>query len=152
MNFNDFVRKYKSNIKYNTSLVLSEIVAPFGSFAGAYLFDVNNFNRYFSSGAGGLIGNYVSAVITFGTAWYLLNWNVYSNNSTKFFKEFGEMTAKNLVPAGISYLVYSPIAAAFTYKSFEPAEAAFYASILSAAIFIAGSNIINQRIIKSHNL
>ena len=151
MNFNDFVRKYKSNIKYNTSLVLSEIVAPFGSFAGAYLFDVNNFNRYFSSGAGGLIGNYVSAVITFGTAWYLLSRERYSQ-TMKFFKEWGEITVKNLIPAGISYLIYSPIAVGLTYKGIEPAEAAFYASILSAAIFIAGSNIINQRIIKSHNL
>lgn len=152
MNFKNFVQKYKSNIKYNTSLILSEIAAPFGSASVAYLFDFYNFNKYLSSGLGGLIGNYISAVATFGASWYLLNRLRYSDNYIKFLKEFGEMTAKNLVPAGISYLLYTPIAAAFTYNSFEPAEAAFYASILSAAIFIVGSNIINQRIIKAHNI
>ena len=95
-------------------MILSDIVALFGSAAGAYLLDRYNFNRYLSSGAGGIIGNYVSAAV--------------------------------------SYLLFAPISLGLAYERFKPDEAAFYASILSAVIFMAGSNIINQRIIKSHNI
>ena len=142
--------KYKSDIKYNTSLILSEIVAPFGAAAAAYLFYESNLNKYISSGVGGIIGNYISAILTFWAAWYLLNKEVYLKNNTRFFKEIVEIAAKNLVPAGISYLVYIPISAGFIYYNFTPPKSAFYASILSAVIFIVGSNIINQRIIKLH--
>ena len=79
-------QKYKSNIKYNTSLILSEIVAPFGAAAGAYILNRLDLNNYLSSSIGGLIGNYISAVVTFGTAWYVLNRGSYSNKTIKFFQ------------------------------------------------------------------
>ena len=142
--------KYKSDIKYNTSLILSEIVAPFGAAVAAYLSYESNLNKYASSAVGGIIGNYVSASLIFWTAWHLLNKEVYLKNNTRFFREILEMAAKNLVPAAISYLVYFPISIGFTYYNFTPPKAAFYASILSALIFIGGSNIANQRIIKSY--
>ena len=154
MSLNAFVQKlsqkYKSNINYNSSLVLSEIFAPFGSAAGAYAFTRLNLNNYLSSSIGGVAGNYISAVAVFGTAWYLFNRKWYSGNARKFFKDFGEMTAKNLVPAALSYLLFTPISLWLAYETFKPDEAAFYASILSALIFIGGSNIANQRIIKSY--
>lgn len=154
MSLTDIVKKlyskYKSDVKYNTSLILSEIAAPFGAAGIAYMGDTINLNHYVSSIGGGITGNYVSAVATFVAAWYFLNKKVYKNNIGKFAKEMSEIILKNLPPAAVSYIVYSPIAAGFTYLGSEPEKSAFYASILSSAIFIAGSNIINQRIISKY--
>ena len=143
-------QKYKSDVKYNSSLILSEVAAPIGSSAGAYIFDAAKLNNYVSSIAGGIIGNYVFAVSTFGASWYLFNKNVYAGNIKKFAKELSEMALKNLAPAAVSYIIYIPIATAFTSAGIKPAESAFYASILSAAFFIAGSNVVNKRVIQQY--
>lgn len=139
--------KYKSDVKFNTSLILSEVAAPFGAAAVAYVANTSNLNDYISSVAGGIIGNYVSAVATFGTAWYFFNKESYRNKIKTFAKETGEILLKNLPPAAISFALFSPIAAGFTYYGSEPERASFYASLLSAALFIGGSNLMNQGVI-----
>lgn len=143
-------KKYTSDIKYNTSLIISEIAAPLGAASIAYISDNIGMGKYFSSVAGGIAGNYFSAVGAFGVSWYLFN-RKYYDTLNNFAKEYAEIILKNLIPAAASYLfLYIPIAAGFTYHGSTPSSAALYASILSAAAFFVGSNIINQKIIRKH--
>lgn len=143
---NNLCQKYASDIKFNTSLILSEIAAPFGSGASAYVASSLGLDDYTSSVAAGLLGNYVSAVAVFGTAWYLFNRNKYKGKIRDYFKETAGILVKNIAPATASYALYAPIAAAFTDWA-GPSRAAFYASIASSLLFIVGSNILNQRVI-----
>jgi hypothetical protein len=154
MSITDLVKnlydKYRSDIKFNTSLILSEIAAPIGSAALAYFCDYINFGDYTSSIAGGITGHYLSAVATFSASWYLLNKNRYSSKFKEYVKDCTEITIKNLPPAIISYIIYAPIAGLITYLDAKPAVSAFFASVSSAAIFMAGSNVVNQRIIRKN--
>lgn len=139
--------RYKSDVKYNTALILSEIIAPWGAAVGAYLTHSLGASNYASSVGGGLVGNYISAAITFVSAWYFFNREQYQNRGGTFIRESGEILLKNLPPVALSYVLYSPLAAGFAYLGVSPSHAALYASIVSGLLFIVGSNVVNQRVI-----
>lgn len=141
-------QKYKVYVNYNISLILSDAVAPFGAIGSAYVSHKFGAGEYISGIVGGIAGNYVSAVTTFGAAWYLFNRKKYSGQFREYLKNYGEIIYKNLPPAAISYLIYMPIAYAAIFLGAGSANSAGIASVGCEAIFLLGSNWINQNILR----
>lgn len=140
-------RKYKSDFNYNTSLVFSEIAGLAGSLGAVHICNLLGVNKYASTVGAAIASNYVAAVAGFSAMWYALNRKEYKGRFGKFLKETGEIIAKSLLPAAAGYMVYSPIAAGLVYSGLDPIDATLCSSILSYAVFFAGSNIANKRII-----
>lgn len=147
----DLSDKYGPAVKYNKSLIISEIAAPLGAAGLAYLCHTAGMNEYVSSIGGGIAGNYISAVAAFNLSWYFLNKGRYRNNISAFFKDSIEIMLKELAPALVQYGWQTLITALLVYNGTKDWKAAFYASLISEIIFIPGSNIANYRIMKEHS-
>lgn len=146
-------QKYMSNVivKYNISLILSDMAALIGAMGLAYVSNKFGAGEYVSGIVGGIAGNYVSAVTTFGAAWYLFNRKKYSGQFKEYIKNWGEIIYKNLPPAAISYLIYMPIAYAAIFLGAGPTISSGIASFGCEAIFLLGSNLINRDTLRKYN-